>query len=145
LHRLLVSSLSHSLRLESTHSLDFSAVRILRGCATVPHVPLKQCDMERLSPPAPSAASTADAGPSRKDVPHEHAPDGTAENRPPGDTALTELEFLDQLFLWAIKMRDHPEAFFTEAGLSEIDPPNEADHFTDPYGVRAQEDIELFP
>lgn len=73
---------------------------------------------------------------------------------------------LDQLFLWSTNVRDHPE-FFTEAEISEIDPPaeidsrteidapaeidpsaeklhDETDSYTDPFGVRVQDDLDFF-
>lgn len=105
--------------------------------------------MERLTLCTSSTVPTADAGLFGTEISHEHVPDEIAESRPPGDTALTELEFLDQLFNWATNMRNHPEAFFTEAELSEIEPPtekvpDEVSPYIDPYGVRAQEDLDVF-
>jgi hypothetical protein len=92
-----------------------------------------------------STVPTADAGPSSTDISHEHIPDEIAKSLPTRNTALTELQFLDQLFIWATNARDHPEEFFTEAGLSEIDPPaQKVPDEADPYGVRAQEDLDSF-
>jgi hypothetical protein len=100
--------------------------------------------MDRLRPQTSSGAPTADAGISGKGVPHENVPNRIARSRLPRGTALTELEFLDQLFLWATNMRDNPEAFFTGAELSEIDPPAEkVPDEVDPYEARAQEDLDF--